>query len=711
MGQRLLSGVAHVDERCGVLHPRNITRWTKATSRLGAVVCAGLITPMLASSAMAQEAGILEQLAEKRENPQAGAHVPPSPAEAMKIYRAVADIVHAWNTENVLTAAGEGGGEAFVPTFSGIDITLRLDGKVIGRGEALEPPADMPRIGLAPADWKWSLVREALRQAMEQAELRLPKTNDAFADEARKLAAKRIMISLELSGEWTPIAPATWLDASAMLEPGIDGVAARKAGTVGSAIFPATMLATNRMPPSALAGVAAEAIGEGDGGGAAVVDKPSVFTKRHNIALYRFRTTHLAQAAAEQEPVFLTRGQRVVELNTLGRGSLADAADKLADHLLSRIVEEDVPAKGGGEPTKRVRVIGAYEPWTGKASTEAMDARPDEMALMAYALVRYSRLETLSEARQKELLAAADKLLRATSQSTPDGILSRENVSVTLANLCFEDVDGRLHAAPKGSADEYPELYRLFWAREYTSTAKLPLTVGTLMLFEEVQRFIDDQSRSIRPGPRKEQVTEFDARLREVYAQTPPSQLVTYMPWLGWAEQQLALAKKHAAREPGLSWKEFEAAPLPDIPAAAALRQMREQVWEHQLSEQDTGAMSADMAGGIVFTKGTGTPLPTWQTARPVAFFGSMLVDDRLTEETERPLELAKLLKALRFLRQLQADESEQWMFPTEGTGGVKTLGGVRASVWDQSMPLDASSFTLMAYAEALKALDEMGKE
>ncbi len=684
-----------------MLHRGNSARCGLATWLAAVVLAAGPITAQDDAAP-----GLMERLAEQQQN-RADDRRPPSPAETMRVYRAIAGVVHEWKDDSTLTASSTG---VEPPAFSGVCITLRLDGRVIGRGEALEPPADMPRVGLAPADWRWNLIGAALREAMDEARPHLPKTNDAFAEEARRLAAGRIMISLELAGEWTPITPGTWLEAEATLEPGLDGVAARKGGTVGHAVFPSTMLAANRLPHEALAGAAAEAIGEG--GAAAVLDKPSVFTKAHNVALYRFRTTHLAQTAPGEPPVFLTRGQRVVELSSMSRASLADAADTLVDHLLSRIVEE-----GEGD-TKRVRVIGVYEPWLGKAAESGTYARPDEMALMAYALVRYSRLESSYRTdRQHELMAAVYKLIKAISDEMPESKLKPEDPAVALIDLCTHEVQ-RILCIDTRSFGEHPELSRLFFCSLEPREGNVPLALRSLLLLEEIQQAIDNQSRSMRLNASLEElIPDLDTRLRAIYTDTPAAQLVMHMPWLGWAEQQLALAKKYVDHQEGLSWDEFVAEPLPDIPAAPALRQVRELVWQHQLSELDTGPMSADMAGGIVFTRvggGGGTPLPTWQTARPIAFFGSMLVDERLTGKDERPLELARLLQAVRFLRQLQVGESQMWMFPREGRVGgggvVETLGGVRASGWDQSMPLDASSFTLMAYTEAIRALDEMAE-
>jgi hypothetical protein len=132
---------------------------------------------------------------------------------------------------------------------------------------------------------------------------------------------------------------------------------------------------------------------------------------------------------------------------------------------------------------------------------------------------------------------------------------------------------------------------------------------------------------------------------------------------------------------------------------------MRQQVWEHQVGAVDIDEDSLDLAGGIVFTKGA-SPLPTWQCTRPLAFIATMLADARLTEPKERNQELGRLLHALRFIRQLQVDESVGWMAPKPG----QAVGGVRAAPWDHSMPPDATSMALLVVVETLKSLEALSK-
>jgi hypothetical protein len=160
-------------------------------------------------------------------------------------------------------------------------------------------------------------------------------------------------------------------------------------------------------------------------------------------------------------------------------------------------------------------------------------------------------------------------------------------------------------------------------------------------------------------------------------------QLVTHMPWLGFAAIE-------AAGEQSLSQRE-------------ALMQMRTLVFEHQISSAELEPYDRDFAGGIVFTRAR-TPLPTWQSARPMAFVTAMIRDTRLTPKEARATELIRALASLRFLRQLTADEAS--LFTAKSP--ARARWGVRSALWDQRMPPDATALTLIAVCEALRTVQAM---
>ncbi|MCA9303313.1 MAG: hypothetical protein KC996_04260, partial [Phycisphaerales bacterium] len=159
---------------------------------------------------------------------------------------------------------------------------------------------------------------------------------------------------------------------------------------------------------------------------------------------------------------------------------------------------------------------------------------------------------------------------------------------------------------------------------------------------------------------------------------------------------------------PFLGLAEVEAAGGGMVPASAALGEMRQLVWDHMLLPADLDPADRDLAGGIVFTSAD-RPLPSWHSLRPLAFIASMLSDERMTSGTiasgEVPGEIGRLVQSLRFLRQLSATPPSTHLYARESGA----LWGVRASVWDQSMPIESSALGLMTATETLRSLGEIG--
>jgi len=162
-------------------------------------------------------------------------------------------------------------------------------------------------------------------------------------------------------------------------------------------------------------------------------------------------------------------------------------------------------------------------------------------------------------------------------------------------------------------------------------------------------------------------------------ASTPPDELAGLLPFAGWACL--------AARDPEPGW--FD-----------RLRAARARVWERQIGPGRVGFEARDLIGGIV-PRSAGPLLPTWRTARPVAFAASALGDARMTPADERLGELARVMRSLRFLRQLAVD-ADAFSALAWGASGW----GIRSALWDAEQPLTGSALTLIALAETLSSID-----
>jgi hypothetical protein len=157
--------------------------------------------------------------------------------------------------------------------------------------------------------------------------------------------------------------------------------------------------------------------------------------------------------------------------------------------------------------------------------------------------------------------------------------------------------------------------------------------------------------------------------------------LVSQTPWLGRAELTLAGDSQI-------------------LSFAAGVRDLREDVWKHQLTPDDAGPDDADLVGGIVFTSSR-NPLPTWRSAQPIILLAQIARDPRLTDEKETMAEVSHLLASMRFLRQLMTDETSAYAAEDPQTA----IGGIRASLWDQRQPVEATAMTLMAVCEMMRTL------
>ncbi|MBX3357582.1 MAG: hypothetical protein KF745_04055 [Phycisphaeraceae bacterium] len=578
---------------------------------------------------------------------------PPPPASTMAAYRTL----ETWIRKPEVPAdAAEG-----LPECYGACVTLRLDGKIVGRGSSISLAASR------------DVVRRAVTEAINEAERRIPKGSDLLAEEAVRESWKRITISLELAGGLTPITPATVAEAELMLAPGLDGIASRVGGGADApmaAIYPSQMLSANTLPQQAIGATAAMAGGDAQLG----LVGPAELREKHGVTSFRFRVTHLAQPGPGEEPVFLQRGGRVVGRSEVSsRGAMRAMAERITAHLLRRAAEED--AAGELTRTERGLIGGALQRFS--MSVRPLTERERETAKVL--VMDFSRPESdVEDAIDKAIgvcLTAPAMVTVLREQGVGQDEIGRAISPWTATTRAFS----RVFDAKQGYRSDLPPAARGAVAYALVTLVGLERAAG-----------------SADTGPVSASVLA-PAAVRTAFRDVEEGQLAGQMPWLGWAELKLAdLERPVGAPRGGAS----------EIPAGVALRRMRERLWQHQLQAIDAGVDNQDLIGGVTFTS-TRNPLPTWQSARPLAFVATMLGDPRLTEGAEFNRELVRLLEAVRFMRQLQVDESNAWMYPEP----ARAIGGIRAAVWDSRQPVEASAFTLMAVCEVLTSLESAPRD
>lgn len=478
-----------------------------------------------------------------------------------------------------------------------------------------------------------------------------------------------LAISLELAGALVPLNVDTYAKADATVSLGLEGVAARKGDRL-LAIFPEEMLLNNDEPSDALARLASRLA---DDPALAIKADPRVqppqLDRLHGITFYRFGVTHLAQTSADAPPIFLRRLTREVRPQDVNVAFMQALGDTMADHLRSRLT------KGGEKAVSNV--AGVLRPSREDAKEIATLA---DQGIAAYALTRWEPFAPPASGAQGDDIRADVLEWYATM-----GVINAETDPLTLAAVALiscELLDAktpepfnrngmsvrvRVEMVAKGLLacidPKDPSVFR----------ADIPQQHRGIIAFALARL-----STSTRGLVQREQVVPL---VRSIYRDTPAGELVGQMPWLGWAE--LELAKREAT-----------------VPAAQALRDMRDAVREHTLRAEDLDELSSDLAGGVVFTVGP-VPLPTAQSFRAAAIAATMAGDARLTPAGDRPLAIALSLSHVRFAAQLC------WDGPSLAfsRNPERDRGGVRAAPWDVRLSLDASAMSLLTLSETMHAI------
>lgn len=649
-GGRWFSG-SRVRRGVGVLLFRNISRCAGATCFIAAGLILGpglaLAQPQAEAPAGAAIGAAAAEAAPKDLRT-------PSPARVMAAMRYIERRVLG---EDDAAVPELGAGEA---REVGVTIVLRLRGVVVGRGQSFETESPL----VAATDEAVAAMRE-----------RMPPARDALQEQALAEDLARVQVSLEMAGPLIPVQAGTFAEADSTLSPGLDGVAVRLKDKL-IVTSPATMLERNQSAAPALAAAISAATGDAAAAipGTLKGELGSLVRER-GLMPYRFRVVHVAHTVPGEPAVFLVRGSRPVAETLLTQAEMTRWGDGIASHVISRW---RVAADEGGA----TRLLGVIWPMQGRADPD--DASGPERALAAVALASYAHRETAvaAEARRvaREIVASMVPVLPAAeARALPPMASSAAALTLEATRLLGGDDAGAADAMER-TQFLIGVLDRAYTPEAGWSKGTVPTSRGTVALgFAAASEVV--KARDAGESARLAALAR--SALASVYTETGTGLLVTHMPWVLRAEVVLAGAGGQ-------------------IPAAEAMREVRRQVNDHLLTASDV-ADEADLIGGVVFTQGRAS-LPTWYGARPLAANAQMLGNERLTPRAERMKELSRLLSGLRFLRQLTLDDENLWGV----TSPEEAEWGVRAALWDQRQPIDASSLTLLAVSETAASLEEL---
>lgn len=573
---------------------------------------------------------------------------PPEPAEALRAL----GLVRSWLNDWAI-------GDRAAPPVACACVTLRLDGAVIGRAEAVATDDSAGH----------GVIEEALAAAMTQAQERVSAERDALWLDRMKQIGRDAIVTLELGGVAIPVDVASFPEAATMVSPGVAGVGAR-VGTGPTArtslVFPSAMVGAGMDAGAALASASADALGESD----AALAGAAVLSGR-GVRFLAFQTVWVTEVGDDRVGMILHRGGRVYETRDVNTPMLRQLGGRLADVLAHPPPSTHAESNSAAEQRSRASFGAAMSAYALACWAATPGSGSDEQRLAWADSARQALVDASPALEQAQPAAAAlwvmvgACLAPAPNSAGPaeDERIARGRAGEALVRTLGRALDGAPAAPGTGPerAVSPPVAAMLAWAGAWRGGA-----LGDPDLVELAGRV-----------------------LRDAYARTPAGEWVGLMPWAGWAEQELAVARQRQGGPRA-------------IEGATALRDIRDLVWKHQVGQGDVGPDDRDLVGGIVFTRGR-QPLPTWQSLRPLASIATMLGDPELTPEAEFPGQVLRLLTSLRFLRQLCADESAM-------TWADGPAWGVRAATWTDEQPEEATSLGLLVISHTLRSLDAVAQ-
>jgi hypothetical protein len=522
-----------------------------------------------------------------------------------------------------------------LPALSMASVTLRLDGQVIGRGQI---------VSSSPAE---STLPHAARKAIAQANAWVRNRVDIEpSDEVWDSVATRMTLSLELADQVVPMNKDALAQHALGLSSGVQALIMRL-GEQAEVVTPDEMFSLGFTLEQAAYSMATELSGDGAMSLASIGE---LLSRGYTFA--RCQPIWIAQSAEGRGGVFVDRGGRVIEESAVGLKSVRAMADQLAEHLIA----QQWPG------SEQYGLVGQRDVISGRSNPEV--APIYEQALVAQALIRYA--DDMNDPKKLRARENAMDLLSAIAEVQPgEPAPWDDQIGSAACLIAFSEFDLGLRP---NTFDELQKrctktLNGIYSPIDGFSNTLPPAAQGLVAY------------AMVRTGHQHAQHA-----VKAVFQNTQPGELVAQMPFLGWAELELAQKSE-------------------SIPASEALNQMRTFVWGHQLGKSDLDWKDRDYIGSVVFTKGTNR-LPGSENIRPIAFLCSMLGDARLTPGTiadfEVASEIGRVASSMRFVNQLMMDDSSSFL----SRAPERSVGGVRQSLTDWRTSPVSSALALMAAIE-----------
>lgn len=580
----------------------------------------------------------------------------------------------------------------------GVYVTLREDGRVLGRGQALREDVSAAIDKPGPAVQLATLAAAATRQALDELRdtqmkraLELKIDEPELFKQALIATRQRVQVDVQLGHNLESIVlPNDGEDGAvfATFAPGFHGL--RMASPVAGEptyAWPATELSRNTSPLRVVLRLL-------DQQGFDAEDLPLI-ARADGPALQRFEVMHMVRPGPAQPMRHLIRGNMILQQQVVDGRTISGLAERTARFLDQLIVEDQLDLS--------LRVRGVYQPSMQRYAPEWSE--PRQAALLAYALTRHARVQLDAEpdAAGQALLGRVRRALRLIEQmertAMPEpGKVKHLTAAFMLMTLCESPVN----LEPPQLAMRQ-RLGKALLDLRHPDGGGFRVMAGSDKRLPRASAAVVTAALAIwhaQTGERKhiEPIWSVLSDLMQVNKEDPR---VIDLVWVSHAITRVGerMAKNH-----------------PDADKASTdLKAWRKALADYLtlLGEQQILGKPVlgppDVVGGFILkaVPPGSPPNPTWQSAMPLSVIAMGLRDSEIVapDRTFGPLLTAQL--GARFLGQLMITRpSAFYLRDIE-----PALGGVRNTLWDNTLYPDCSSMVLLALAELQQTLRELEPE
>ncbi len=533
-----------------------------------------------------------------------------------------------------------------LPGVRGVSVILRHQGRMVGIGDDWPPLAGDER-----------MLRRAVGRAIGRA--LGDRVISALPPAERDAAGKQLTVELEFAGRPEPLLGRTIAECATRVEPGLDGLAIRRAGggkPVWAVAFPSRLQATNLSggPERTIVSLLLDV-------GLPAKDLPEL-ARIEPVGIFKFSSLRLAQTGPDRPPIVRGRGAaRVADGDVTSAAIVAHAR-----RVLDRLRESMPQSRNADAPSAGIGLVGDYHPVSDEC--KPLVAPPHDQALVAWAAAAVAASDKFPAADRAMAKQFAVAILEDLVILNPN----EESPTTATPSLAFALCAVTTLGGPNDLSEDAADLARI--ARE-------KLAVG-LQSGSPNDRSLACLAAAMTLGTEQRLAPASDVRraLDIVWDGTPKEQLVAFFPWLILAESAYARATGQAAARGG---------------EARALTQAL------FLAQAGFGDLTSqqDLRGGFRLTNGRRGGV-TAQSLRPGLGLAAMVAYPGFLTEDALPLHRERLLALVRFAFELTADEELASFYRNP----ARVLGGMREALWDSDQPVAANAVGVLVDVLALEA-------